>query len=64
MPQFSSSEGVKLREEANKLFGRKEYAKALESYERALKVSTDEGSTEDKALLHSNKAACYMMQQK
>ncbi|KAK9795869.1 hypothetical protein WJX73_001707 [Symbiochloris irregularis] len=56
------TEAVKIREEANKSFGRKEYAKALDAYERALKVTLDDG--EDKALLHSNKAACYMMQQK
>ena len=62
--QFGSSEVVKLREEANKLFGRKEYLKALESYDKALKAIPEDGSTEDRALLHSNKAACYMMQQK
>lgn len=62
--QFGSPEALKLREEANKYFGRKEYVKALEAYERALKVTPEEGSTEDRALLHSNKAACFMMQQK
>lgn len=48
-----------LKEEGNKLFGRKDYQKALDAYEAALKL-TPEGHP-DKALLHSNKAACYMM---
>ena len=62
--QFGSPEAVKLREEANKYFGRKEYPKALEAYDRALKATPEDGTTEDRALLHSNKAACHMMQQK
>ena len=52
----------KIKEEGNKLFGRKEYQKALESYDRALKACGD--STTEAPLLHSNKAACYMMQQR
>ena len=52
----------KIKEEGNKLFGRKEYQKALESYDKALKAC--ENSTTEAPLLHSNKAACYMMQQR
>lgn len=48
-----------LKEEGNKLFGRKEYQKALEAYDKALRQATDNAG--DQALLHSNKAACYMM---
>lgn len=48
-----------LRKEGNDLFGRKEYQKALESYDKALKLVID--NSQEKALLHSNKAACYMM---
>ena len=54
---------LKLKEEGNRLFGRKEYQKALESYDRALKVVNVE-AREDLALLHSNKAACFMMFQR
>ena len=54
---------LKLKEEGNRLFGRKEYQKALESYDRALKVVNVEAK-EDLALLHSNKAACFMMFQR
>lgn len=61
---MATSEGVRLREEANKFFGRKEYLKALEAYDKALKATPEDGSSDDRALLHSNKAACYMMQQK
>ena len=46
------------------MFGRKEYLKALETYDKALKASGEDSTSEDRALLHSNKAACYMMQQK
>ena len=60
----ASPQSAKLREEASKLFGRKDYPKALEAYEAALKATTEDTSNEDRALLHSNKAACYLMQQK
>ena len=61
--QAGSPEMLKLKDEGNRLFGRKEYQKALEAYDRALKVANPE-SKEDLALLHSNKAACYMMFQR
>lgn len=61
--QVGSAEMLKLKEEGNRLFGRKEYQKALESYDRALKVVNVEAK-EDLALLHSNKAACFMMFQR
>lgn len=54
---------LKLKDEGNRLFGRKEYQKALEAYDRALKVANVD-SKDDLALLHSNKAACYMMFQR
>ena len=53
---------LKLKDEGNKLFGRKEYSKAFEAYEKALKL-LPEGHNEA-ALLHSNKAACSMMLKK
>ena len=48
-----------LKDEGNQLFARKDYEKALESYDRALKLVAPESA--DAALLHSNKAACHMM---
>ena len=50
------------KEEGTKCFGRKEYTKAIESYEKAIKMLPEGHS--DKALLHSNKAACHMMLKK
>lgn len=61
--QAASPEMLKLKDEGNKLFGRKEYQKALEAYERALKQAGPDAK-EEIALLHSNKAACFMMNQK
>jgi hypothetical protein len=54
---------LKLKEEGNRLFGRKEYQKALDAYDRTLKAVNPEAK-EDVALLHSNKAACFMMLQR
>jgi tetratricopeptide (TPR) repeat protein len=51
-----------LRDEGNKFFGKKDYAKALECYDKALKSLP--ASHQDKPLLHSNKAACHMMGKK
>lgn len=51
-----------LRDEGNKHFGKKDYAKALESYDKALKLIP--ATHQDKPLLHSNKAACHMMAKK
>jgi TPR repeat protein len=51
---------LKLKDEGNKLFGRQDYSKALEAYEKALKQANPEAK-EDIAQLHSNKAACYIM---
>eukprot|EP00887_Chlorella_sp_A99_P006660 scaffold3.g6660.t1 len=48
-----------LKEEGNQLFARKDYDKALETYDRALRLVAPD--TPDAALLHSNKAACHMM---
>lgn len=48
-----------LKEEGNKLFAHKDYEKALEAYDRALRLADPESA--DAALLHSNKAACHMM---
>ena len=61
--QAASPEMLKLKDEGNRLFGRKEYQKALEAYERALKQASPEAK-EEIALLHSNKAACFMMNQR
>lgn len=51
-----------LRDEGNKFFGKKDYVKALECYDKALKSVP--ASHQDKPLLHSNKAACHMMGKK
>lgn len=51
-----------LRDEGNTFFGKKDYAKALESYDKALKLTT--ATHQDKPLLHANKAACHMMAKK
>lgn len=53
------SQIAQLKDDGNKHFGRKEYQKALESYEKALKLTPE--SHPDSALLHSNRAACFMM---
>lgn len=53
----------KLKDEGDRLFGRKEYQKALDAYDRALKRAVPEGKDE-RALLHANKAACYLMFQR
>jgi len=50
----------KIKEEGNKHFAKKEYQKALDAYDRALKAC--EGTSAEVPLLHSNKAACFMMQ--
>lgn len=51
-----------LRDEGNTYFGKKDYAKALEAYDKALKLIPI--THNDKPLLHSNKAACHMMAKK
>ena len=51
-----------LRDEGNKFFGKKDYSKALECYDKALKLIP--ATHQDKPLLHSNKAACHMMAKK
>ena len=56
-------ETSKLKEDGDRLFGRKEYQKALDAYDRALKRSGTDGK-EERALLHSNKAACYLLLQR
>ena len=54
---------LRLKDEGNRLFGRKEYQKALEAYDRALRVASAD-ARDDLALLHSNKAACYLLLQR
>ena len=51
-----------LRDEGNTYFGKKDYPKALESYDKALKLTST--THQDKPLLHANKAACHMMAKK
>jgi tetratricopeptide (TPR) repeat protein len=62
MSEADSAQVAGLKDEGNKLFGRKEYTKAFEAYEKALKM-LPEGHSEA-VLLHSNKAACSMMLKK
>ncbi len=58
----SQTQLTALRDEGNKHFGKKDYAKALECYDKALKSIP--ATHQDKPLLHSNKAACHMMGKK
>mmetsp|Transcript_14445 Transcript_14445/g.43688 ORF Transcript_14445/g.43688 Transcript_14445/m.43688 type:complete len:721 (-) Transcript_14445:878-3040(-) len=51
-----------LKDEGNKLFGGKEYTKAFDAYEKAIKLLPAQHA--DSVLLHSNKAACSMMLKK
>ena len=51
-----------LKKAGNDAFGNREYPKALEIYEKALKVLPADHL--EAALLHSNKAACNMMLKK
>lgn len=48
-----------LKDEGNQHFAKKEFEKALESWDKALKLVP--AGDADAALLHSNKAACHMM---
>lgn len=52
-----SSQVVALKNEGNKLFAKRDYTKALEQYEQAVKL-LPEGATETVELL-CNKAACF-----
>lgn len=61
-PPAGAASLAALREEGNTLFAKREYERALEAYDRALKVAG--GDSADAALLHSNKAACHMMHKK
>ncbi|KAK9809941.1 hypothetical protein WJX72_002137 [[Myrmecia] bisecta] len=63
--KLDQAEGLKvaaLRDEGNKLFAKKEYEKAMTTYDKAIKL-VPEGAS-DRALLHNNKAACLMMLQR
>ena len=57
------SEAGKMKEEGNRLFGRKDYSKALDAYEKASKITAADAK-EERAALHSNKAACHLMLQR
>jgi len=59
-PWQVATSAQKIKEEGNKHFAKKEYQKALDAYDRALKAC--EGTSAEVPLLHSNKAACFMMQ--
>lgn len=61
LQQVAGTESQKIKEVGNKHFAKREYQRALEAYDRALKVAD---SQTDNPLLHSNKAACYMMLQR
>lgn len=57
-----SSQVADLKDQGNKLFGGKEYTKAFETYDKAIRLLPAKHS--DSVLLHSNKAACSMMLKK
>ncbi|CAI9572910.1 unnamed protein product, partial [Staurois parvus] len=46
-----------LREDGNKHFKSGDYEAAILCYTKAIKISTD---TQDKAVVHRNRAACYL----
>jgi len=48
-----------LKDEGKEAFGKREYVKALEAYDKALRALPEGNS--DVPLMHSNKAACNMM---
>ena len=57
------AEGLsQLKDEGNQLFAKKDYERALDVYDKALKLAGSD--TDDAALLNSNKAACHMMLKK
>ncbi|KAL6768271.1 hypothetical protein ACKKBF_B38460 [Auxenochlorella protothecoides x Auxenochlorella symbiontica] len=58
-PQEEAASLASLKDEANIAFAKREYDHALATWDRALKLAPS-GST-DAALLHSNKAACHMI---
>ena len=60
-PQTTKKIG-ELKAEAGKLFVGKDYSKAVDAYERAIKLLPD--SAADKADLYSNKAACFYQQKR
>lgn len=55
---YLASRAKELKEEGNRRFQRKDYAGAMEQYELALQL-IDQGHP-DRAILHSNRAACLM----
>eukprot|EP00884_Botryococcus_braunii_P004781 jgi/Botrbrau1/14303/Bobra.0207s0008.1 len=64
-PDTVTEELTKLKTEGSKQFTRKEYAKAADTYEKALRTLAGTiDAKEERAQLHSNKAACLMMQQR
>lgn len=57
-----NEELLKIKADGSKQFAKKEYAKAADMYEKALRTlaGTPEAK-EERALLHSHKAACFLM---
>lgn len=51
---------AQLKSDGNSSFAKKDYATALAAYDKALGLVPADAA--DAALLHSNKAACHMMQ--
>lgn len=58
----AAAQVASLRDQGSKFFATKEYAKALECYDKALKAAP--AGHPETPLLHSNKAACHMMGKK
>ena len=54
-----AQEVTALKDEGKEAFGKREYVKALEAYDKALRALPEGNS--DVPLMHSNKAACNMM---
>lgn len=60
--QALSGQVAELKDQGNKLFGGKEYIKAFELYDKAIRLLPAKHA--ESVLLHSNKAACSMMLKK
>ena len=57
-----SAKAAKLKNEGDAHFGKRNLREALHAYERALQVTL--AGTEERAALHSNRAACFLLDNK
>ena len=57
-----SAKAAKLKHEGDAHFGKRNLREALHAYERALQMTL--AGTEERAALHSNRAACFLLDNK